>query len=264
MTDYQLWGFDGELGGNEDRWMGRLPILRQGDRFFVARSLDWSPQSPRTLTLLSSEEAALDAGTALSLNERVPAEPGRFVALIGPEYRDALERSGMGNATFLTSFRPIQERFLFAYQAEEEFEVSAQRVADEAKKRFDNELRNVECSMVTDAAAASLDVLRGNTFGHDEQVLIRALAAAELASDPDRFRTQLEVTAVRLGRNSETLRGWLSDYWRLLKPAAKAVLAQRSSSALLANSQSRSAMLMIEAWNAQKHSNQARNVAYAT
>lgn len=46
MTVFRLWGFDGELKGNEERLQARLPMFtRNGsDDVLLARKLEWSPR----------------------------------------------------------------------------------------------------------------------------------------------------------------------------------------------------------------------------
>src|SRR6185295_13295538 len=85
---FRLWGFDGDLEGEEARLQGRLPFFqaRSDPRVFAARRTDWDFSSQENLIAFSSEAEAERYGTRLQLDRSRRVSPGQLVILCGPGF----------------------------------------------------------------------------------------------------------------------------------------------------------------------------------
>src|SRR3712207_5251430 len=89
---FLVWGFDGELKGNEDRLQARLPMFRaEGEsEVFLARTLDWSPALRDTEVVRIPAERAAEYGERLESDVAVRIEPGQYVVVFGPRMQERL------------------------------------------------------------------------------------------------------------------------------------------------------------------------------
>jgi len=231
-----LWGIDGDLRGNEDRLMARLPILRFEDdgRLAVARTRQWSRAAERTLTWLASEEQAEEAGTRLDLPIPTPIESGQIVAVFGRHYRaqsatayaqcmpilaDELARHGAVARGTRTYFY-VDDAVVVEQMAPEVYDDVAAALAACAKRAFDAAMRAAGTNRVPPEAEAALRVLRGTPGARLDDQIVRQLVVARLQCDADRYRRTLELGALRLHEAPETIERWVNTTLASLTPAA--------------------------------------------
>src|SRR4051794_39652700 len=137
MTDvFRLWGFDGELKGNEERLQARLPMFtRNGsDDVFLARKLDWSPDLPESDVLRMTADEAEEAGERLNVRWLTPPQvvPNRYVVVTGRTFSRRLRRLGItwhGTA--------VQDGFSVQLMPAVRFDICALLIESSARNQFD-------------------------------------------------------------------------------------------------------------------------------
>jgi hypothetical protein len=163
----KLWGFQGNLTGQEGAYFYRLPILETAEsQYFLAQADDW--------TLVKNlVEVAAPAGTAVKLD--LMCEPGEVINLVGPGMRAdlaALEIPISGYWLILPDGFAILSRRL---------SVMALVVAalnSRAVAVFDHEWRFE--SQPSEMFERALRVLTGNMAFPERENLLRQLVATRL------------------------------------------------------------------------------------
>jgi hypothetical protein len=212
---FTLWGFDGELEGNEHRLQARLPLFtrdREPGVVHVARVLDWSPALPSTDVLSVPESRAGEYGQALEpvssdpdagsqlmdrSYDRPVIVPGQFVVVTGPELIVKLEESGIHEYNGQVGWYGR-----VALMTLPELEAYAKSLEAKARVRFD---REVGTGDVTPAAKAALAVMRNVGVGDLRNHLLRTLVAHWLEGETDQYRRVMRMAEVRLHDDSERL-----------------------------------------------------------
>lgn len=204
--EFQIYGFQGELRGNERRLQRRLPLFfRIGDErhVYVPRVLDWAPLLLKNDILRVPVEEASEYGEYVDLQQ--PVESGEYVVVMGPEWVKATELMGI-----LTE-ELSQQVDGFAYMVTiEPFVDVIIEVADRlARQLFDSE---IAAGAVSDRARAALTVMWGISSPDYRGVVVRDLAGAYVARDPDRFRRLLRIAAARLDDDVRLIKAEVLDY----------------------------------------------------
>jgi len=219
-----LWGFDGELAGNESRVQGRLPFFRlpEDQRVYAARTAHWSLEPLESLTVFGTGEEAQGFGTRLELQEPLVVSPGQLVVLFGPAFvrnlhlvdAEASDRIG------IFDLPETSLGFRIVLLAVADFEKLAQAISSWAKVAFDREIHDSRGEEVSARAAAALALLRNTGFTPAHDQMIRTLLAERLRLDPDAYRKSLKLGAVRLEMTAEALEADADRHLRLLVSSA--------------------------------------------
>jgi hypothetical protein len=237
---FSLWGFDGELAGNENRLQHRLPLFtRAGDteHVYVPRVLHWSETLPEDEVLRVPVAEAARYGEELRSELEKPmkifAGPAR-AKLKKPFYLftlgDVPVRSGqyvvvMGRE-FLANARAISLIMLKGRTArgagvqmmnESTVDAMANRLEIAARQRFDREISGMT---VTPTAHAALAVMRGTGTGDLRNHLLRTLVVHRLEGDTDQYRRVLRLASVRLKDSENRLEEDLERFLNLTRHTA--------------------------------------------
>lgn len=218
---FQVWGFDGELKGNEDRLQARLPMFRaEGEsEVFLARTLDWSPALRDTEVVRIPAARAAEYGERLESEVAVRIEPGQYVVVFGPRMR---ERLLARNIPVIA--HPAQDGFGFSVLPPTTFNAYAALIEKRARREFD---AAVASGGVTDSAYDALAIMRNSGTGQLRDHLLRTLVLHKLTGDADQFRRVLRLASRRLRDEPERLKKAVDEHLEFVRssvPAARPVV----------------------------------------
>jgi hypothetical protein len=220
MTAARLWGFDGDLWGNERELMARPPfIIEDGSgRVAAVRALRWDLKSGEGLYWFGSPEEAREFGTDLQLpTEAVPVIPGQFAVLAGPGFLADLDETGL---TFPEGWTLAVAGFRVQCMHPDEYEQLALELGIQAARAFDVGVRRTAQEPPDEPMRAALRILQQDSLTPLEERQVRAIHAAELDHDPDLYPRLVQMTAIRLHETEDAVKLRVLDYRRvLLQPA---------------------------------------------
>jgi len=209
---FRLWGFDGELKGNEERLQARLPMFtREGsDEVFLANKLDWAPELPVSDVVRMSVEQAEEAGERLEVRGSALAiTPGRYVVVAGPKMRRHMFQLGM-----LWLGHPVQDGFNVKLMDGAFFKHYSAGLEKLAMRKFDIAIASGKAS---DAARVALAVMRNVGADSVRPQLVRTLALHFLAGETDQYLRVLRLGAKRLQDDPEQLKKEMLEHLEFVK-----------------------------------------------
>lgn len=212
---YGVWGFDGDLRGNEDRLMSRLPIIHLDDeRLAVVRKVYWSLSTGEGLKLINSVADATEVGTPIK-GAALRIQSGELLLVAGPSFmRDFEVVDNLLYRQLVDSSPRTKDEFILVGLDIAAFEEFCSMIVTAAKLCFDEAVRQFRGEGFPAQANAALRVLRNCALSPLDTQIIRTLAAAHLTKDADKYRHSLRIGSLRLKETEATVQGWVEDYLR--------------------------------------------------
>lgn len=220
MTRARLWGFDGDLVGNQGRLMAKLPFMTfdGSPRIGAARSVHWNVETGAFLRWLDSPEDAREAGSDLELSEDIPMSPGQLVVLAGPAFAADLDTAGI---PLPRDWRSAAAGFRVRCMETGEYERFAFDLARKAMRVFDQKARQAPTGHLDAAACAALRILQGDPQTPSEQRQVRAIHAAEWTNEFNDYHRLVELTALRLRESRDVVQRLVEEYRRIALSAPR-------------------------------------------
>ncbi|HYI09999.1 MAG TPA: hypothetical protein VEK57_13145 [Thermoanaerobaculia bacterium] len=229
---FRLWGFDGELRGNEERLQARLPMFtREGsDEVYLAKKLDWSPKLPQSDVVRMNTERAEEVGERLDLTAReLPVHPSRYVVIAGPLFQRYVAGLGISWWGIILAQSGVAVQMMPA----EDFDLLAQVVHGHAMGQFD---ASIAAGTVTDRTRLVLTVMRNVGIDNVRAQLVRTLALHFLAGETDHFLRVLRLGAARLQESPERLKKEMQEYLDFVRTSPAVARRHRTGSAIIVKS----------------------------
>lgn len=226
MTDkpeIQLWGYSGDLQGNESCLMICPPIIKnpRDGRLGVASKQPWSLDIPSSIRWFHDEEEALLSATQVRSKTGVKIPPSAVVMVAGPAFLTDMSNIAQAKECsqinkLISQLIKIQKDFFIVVTSAEESVKWRKAIADNAKSLFDKELLSVQFSKLTDKAGAALRVLQGTPNARQDEIAIRRLIKFKIEENVDAYRRSLELSAIKLKTDELQLESQVERYREFL------------------------------------------------
>jgi hypothetical protein len=202
---YRLWGFVGQLRGNELAARRALPIvLDERDRLWVAQTPAWTGE--HGLRCVGDEDDASRFGTALVPTPRLEVAPGQVVIVVGPAYQAAADALGLRAFSHLLS---SAADFRYRVATPGEAEAVSRAVDALVLDRFWTSLEQAATDALgpSDQVTHALNLLSVSDTLERSEYYIAALASQKLFSSPRAAPSDdlLALAAAELGLPPEPL-----------------------------------------------------------
>lgn len=200
---YPVWGFDGHFQGNEDRIHLALPVLEAGGQLWAVRRGRWEMETGEGLKRLGWEEAEVVV-TRLDLRDGVclSAGVGDWLLIIGPRYKEALEKLELGfHIRDGVASREVDNGFMVAVQTPSAFELLNQAILKDADALYLEELRG-SSRRPTDRATAAHHLLQHTPLLDSRRFFVRDILHARWEGNAAREQRILEIAPL-LGEVTE-------------------------------------------------------------